>query len=83
MSIQKNKVVLSPSQCRAARAMLQWSQDDLAKAAGVAKQTLADFEREARQPYERTLADIQAALEGAGIIIAKDGCVCPSNKKNL
>ena len=30
--------------------------------------TLIDFERGARQPYERTLADVQRALESAGII---------------
>ncbi len=47
--------------------MLGWSQDQLAAAAGVAKQTLADFERGARSPYERTLRDIQRALESAGI----------------
>ncbi len=47
--------------------MLGWSQDQLAAAAGVAKQTLADFERGARSPYERTLRDIQQALELAGI----------------
>ncbi len=59
--------LLSPAQCKGARAMLGWSQDQLAATAGVAKQTLADFERGARSPYERTLRDIQNALESAGI----------------
>ena len=54
-------------QCRGARGMLGWSQDELAKRAGVAKQTLADFERGSRKPYERTLRDIQHALETVGI----------------
>ncbi len=58
---------ISAAQCKGARAMLGWSQDDLAKAAKVAKQTLADFERGARSPYERTLADILRALESAGV----------------
>ncbi len=58
---------LSPPQCRAARALLGWSQAVLAEKAAVAKQTLADFERGARQPYPRTLADIRAALEAAGV----------------
>lgn len=58
---------MSPSQCRAARAMLGWSQADLAERAKVAKQTLADFERGARRPYDRTLCDIQRALEQGGI----------------
>lgn len=56
-----------PAQCRAARALLNWSQTVLAQKAAVAKQTLADFERGARQPYPRTLADIRAALEAEGI----------------
>lgn len=58
---------LSPAQCRAARAMLNWSQADLERAAAVAKKTIADFERDARSPYDRTLVAIRAALEAAGV----------------
>lgn len=61
------KNVITPEQCRAARALLHWGQEDLEKAAAVAKKTIADFEREARTPYPRTLADIRAALEKAGV----------------
>ena len=59
--------MILPSQCRAARALLGWSQDDLAKKADVSKQTLADFERGARNPYKRTLLAIYSALQTAGI----------------
>ncbi len=62
------KYVISRAQCRAARAMIAWSRQRLAKAANVAERTLIDFERGARQPYDRTLADIRRALEQAGII---------------
>ncbi len=62
------KYVISRSQCRAARAMIEWSRVRLAEAANIAERTLIDFERGARQPYDRTLADIQRALEQAGII---------------
>ena len=58
---------ISPGQCRAARALIGLSQGDVAKASGVSEKTLADFEREARQPYDRTLAAIRAALEAAGV----------------
>ncbi|WP_424138576.1 helix-turn-helix domain-containing protein [Roseomonas chloroacetimidivorans] len=58
---------LTPAQCRAARALLNWSQDQLESAAKVARKTIADFEREARTPYDRTLAAIRAALEAAGV----------------
>lgn len=65
--------ILLPQQCRAARGLLGWSQQQLADMSGVAKQTLADFERGARQPYERTLRDVVAALEAAGVICLPAG----------
>ncbi|MGY0790969.1 helix-turn-helix domain-containing protein [Azospirillum argentinense] len=58
---------ITPDQCRAARAMLGWSRDKLAVEARVGPATLADFEAGKRSPYQRTLADIQTALEAAGI----------------
>lgn len=59
--------MISPAQCRAARALLAWSQSDLCEAANVGRATLANFESEKSTPYERTLRDIQTALEKAGI----------------
>lgn len=35
---------LLPEQCRAARGLLNWSQDELAAAAGVSRSTIKDFE---------------------------------------
>ena len=61
------KHVIVPEQCRAARALLGWSQDQLEAASSVAKKTIADFERGARSPYARTLVDVRAALETAGV----------------
>lgn len=58
---------LVPEQCRAARALLNWSQDRLATASGVSKPTIANFETGKRMPYERTLDDLREALEAAGI----------------
>jgi len=63
-----NKKVISAVQCRAARALLGWNQNDLESASDVAKKTIADFERGARTPYSRTLSDLRRALERAGII---------------
>lgn len=56
-----------PAQCRAARAMLGWSQQELSKRASVARATVADFEREVRTPVPNNLAAIQKALEEGGI----------------
>ena len=58
---------LTPAQCRAARALLSWSQTQLAEASRVATKTIADFEREERAPYDRTLNDIREAFEIAAI----------------
>lgn len=59
---------MTPSQCRAARALVSMSQGELAAASGVAKATIATFEQEKRQPYESTIAAIRAALEAAGVV---------------
>lgn len=65
---------ISAEQCRAARALLGWSQLDLKEKSSVAQKTIADFERGARMPYERTLRDLQKALENAGIeFISENG----------
>lgn len=52
---------------RAARALLDWSQSDLAKAAGLGLSTIVDFEKERRAMPAATEATIQRALEAAGI----------------
>jgi len=65
---------ISAPQCRAARALLGWSQTILAEVAGVGRQTVVDFERGARTPYAQNLAALRSALEGAGIeFIAENG----------
>ena len=53
--------------------MLGWSRDDLASRSGVGRQTLADFETDKRQPYDRTLADVVRTLEGAGVAFIPAG----------
>lgn len=58
---------ITPAQCRAARALLDWSQDRLEMAAKVARKTIVDFERETRRPYDRTIAAIRGAFEAAGV----------------
>ena len=60
-------MTITAAQCRAARAMLDWSRDDLAAAARVAKRTVVDFERGARSPIHSTLDVLRRALEAAGI----------------
>lgn len=65
---------MTPGQSRAARALIGMSQEDLAKAAAVAKATIAAFELGQRQPYPRTMEALQSALESAGIeLIPENG----------
>jgi transcriptional regulator with XRE-family HTH domain len=65
---------MSAAQCRAARALLDWSQGDLEGFAKVARKTIADFERGLRIPYGRTLDALEAAFERAGVeFIAQNG----------
>ncbi|HEV7323510.1 MAG TPA: helix-turn-helix transcriptional regulator [Bosea sp. (in: a-proteobacteria)] len=63
---------VSPAQCRAARALIGWSQDQLATASKVAKATIANFEAGRRASYDRTLEDIRTALESAGVIFVEE-----------
>ena len=58
---------LSQGQCRAARYLLNLSQQDLADAAGIARSTITEFERGARGATPGTLAAMRSALEVAGV----------------
>lgn len=58
---------LSPAQCRAARALLDWQQQDLALRSKVSKKSIVDFERGKTTPWGRTLDVIRAAFEDAGV----------------
>ncbi|TXM91180.1 helix-turn-helix transcriptional regulator [Methylobacterium sp. WL116] len=59
--------MITPAQCRAARALLDWSREQLATAARIGLRTLVDFERGARDPHHATLDAIERALRKAGV----------------
>jgi len=65
---------MSPEQCRAARAWLNWSQDQLAVNARVSNSTVRDFEAGRRVPIANNLSAIKRSLEDAGIqfLFSKD-----------
>lgn len=60
-------MTITPALCRAARGLLGWNQDDLAKAAKIGLNTLRNFEAGKSAPMTNNLTAIQAALEAAGI----------------
>jgi transcriptional regulator with XRE-family HTH domain len=59
---------ISPAQCRAARALMEMDQAELARRAVVSRDTIADFENGSRTPAADGLDAIRAALEAAGVI---------------
>ena len=58
---------MTPEQCRAARAWLDMSQDELAKAANVGLSTVKDFESGKRAPIQSTQTAMRTVLERGGI----------------
>jgi predicted nucleotidyltransferase/DNA-binding XRE family transcriptional regulator len=68
-------VTFTPEMCRAGRALLGMSQEELARRAGVARLTVADFERGARKPIAATLAATRSALATAGVDFVPGGAV--------
>lgn len=65
--------MIVPEQSRAARGLLDWSQDDLARAAHLGQSTVRDFEKGRRVPSHNNLQAIRLALEEAGVtFIAED-----------
>ena len=64
---------ITPAQCRAARALLNWAQADLAKDAQVAIKTVSDFEKGARIPRTENLAAIKNVFEAADVIFLAEG----------
>ena len=65
--------MITPAQCRAARALLKWSQEDLAARCDVSVTTIRTFETEATAAYARTREVLKSTLEAAGIEFINEG----------
>ncbi|WP_439625892.1 helix-turn-helix domain-containing protein [Shinella sp.] len=59
--------MLTPAQSRAARGLIEWSQEQLAQASHLGLSTIRDFEKGRRVPTHNNLEAIRRALEGAGV----------------
>jgi transcriptional regulator with XRE-family HTH domain len=64
---------ITAAQCRAARGLVNFTQDRLAELSRVSKRTVSHFEGEERQPVPATLSAIQRALEAAGVEFIERG----------
>lgn len=65
--------MLTPAQIRAARALVDMTQADLAARAGISKTGLNNIERGVSDPKASTLAAIQRVLEEAGVRFIEEG----------
>jgi transcriptional regulator with XRE-family HTH domain len=63
---------LTSAQCRAARALIEWSQAQLSQSAGIDVQTVADFEKRFRKADETTRRRLRATLEAAGVVFISE-----------
>jgi transcriptional regulator with XRE-family HTH domain len=64
---------ITSSQCRAARALVQWSREELAEDSGISVEVIADFETGRKNPGKDVLNRLQAALEvGGAVLIPED-----------
>jgi transcriptional regulator with XRE-family HTH domain len=59
--------MLTPAQCRAARGLLDWTQQELADAARIGVATVRLFEGEAAESRQATLTVVRQAFELAGV----------------
>jgi len=58
---------LLPEQCRAARGLLNWTQEHLAHVAGVSRSTIKDFECNRHAIHRATEALLVRAFEDGGV----------------
>jgi predicted transcriptional regulator len=59
--------MISPEQCRAARGLLDWSQQELANKAAVGIVTVRQLEAGTHEPRRATLDVVRRAFEKAGV----------------
>ena len=62
-----NLMNLLPEQCRAARGLLNWTQEQLASIAGVSRSTIKDFECHRHTLHRASEDSLVKALEEAGV----------------
>lgn len=67
--------MINAKQIRAARALLDWNQADLALASDLSVQTIKNIENARTNPHPDNMAALQAALEKAGVEFTQDNGV--------
>ncbi|MCG8505156.1 MAG: helix-turn-helix domain-containing protein [Sphingomonadales bacterium] len=66
--------MITPAQCRAARGLLKWTQEDLAANSDVGIMTIRTFETDKASPRPGTIKLLKIAFEAAGVeFLTRDG----------
>lgn len=65
---------MTPKQCRAGRALLDWEMQRLAREVGVSRNTVSRFER-GEDALQSTVLKMQQAMEKAGVEFLPDNGV--------
>ena len=65
--------MITPEQIRAARGLLDWTQAELARAAGLSEVAVKNLERGRTDPRASTLSAIQQAFDRAGLVFLDPG----------
>jgi transcriptional regulator with XRE-family HTH domain len=66
-------IIINYKQCKAARMLLDWNQEELCKRAGITKSTIGDFERGARNLRIETMQKVVGVFEDKGIRFEGEG----------
>jgi transcriptional regulator with XRE-family HTH domain len=69
--------MITPSQCRAARAILGWTVKELARRAHTSPSTVVRFETEAHTANATTIMALKHAFEAAGVRFTETGGIEP------
>ncbi|MBU1312667.1 MAG: helix-turn-helix transcriptional regulator [Alphaproteobacteria bacterium] len=67
--------ILTPALCRAARGLLDWTQQQLSDASAVSRSTIRDFEGARHGLHKSTAVQLRRTFESAGVMFTQTaGC---------
>jgi transcriptional regulator with XRE-family HTH domain len=67
--------ILTPALCRAARGLLDWTQQQLSDASAVSRSTIRDFEGARHGLHKSTAVQLRRSFESAGVMFTQTaGC---------
>lgn len=68
---------ITPAQCRAARGLLDWTQEQLAERAELSRSTVRDFEGGKHDLHRASAAQVVRVFEAAGVALIEADAMGP------